>query len=71
MTRRISARAYAALTGVHEDTVQRKCRDGLLVARRSGNARSRWQIDVEQSERLLSLKFGNAAERDLVRRKKH
>lgn len=63
---RISAREYAAREGLHEDTVSRWCREGRLVARKLG----RWMIDVEKSDRALALTAGNAAERDLARRRK-
>jgi len=68
MSARISASAYAALTGLHPDTVQRMCREGKLHARRPGRD---WQIDVEKSEAKLSLAYGNAVEKseELARRK--
>lgn len=65
MSRRISARAWAAQNGVHEDTAQKMCRDGKLVARRIGR---NWQIDAEASERLLSRSYGNVAEKELLRK---
>lgn len=66
--RRLSARAYASLVGKSEDTIQRQCRAGILIARRSGEKHSRWEIDVEKSERALSLRYGNAAEKELTRK---
>lgn len=63
--KRVSAREYAALVGLHEDTIQARCRAGMLVCRRIGG---KWEIDVEASEKALSLRFGNATERDLAKR---
>ena len=63
--KRISAREYAKANGMHEDTVQAWCRSEKLIARRAGRS---WQIDVEASERRLSLKYGNAAEQELTKR---
>jgi hypothetical protein len=65
MSARISAREWASQNGVHEDTAQKMCRDGKLVARRIGR---NWQIDPVASERLLSRSFGNVAERELLRK---
>jgi len=62
---RISARDYAKRTGRHEITVQRMCRAGKLKARRVGR---NWEIDVEASERSLSLRFGNPLERELTKK---
>jgi hypothetical protein len=74
---RLSARAYAAEIGVHEDTVQSWCRNSMLpnsgrnkalppiVARRIGR---NWQINVEKTELAQSLVCGNPAERDIAKR---
>lgn len=74
---RLSARAYAASVGLHEDTVQTWCRNSMLpdsdrnkslppvVARRIGKS---WQINVEATDRAQSLVCGNPAERGLAKR---
>jgi len=66
MTRRESSTAFAARIGKSPFTVRKMCRDGKLIARRVGRD---WQIDADASEKLLSLKYGNAAERDLARKR--
>jgi len=75
MSRRLSAKDYAAQIGVHEHTVQGWCRNAMkpesernpalppVVARLRGR---RWEIDVEATERLVSLKHGNPIERELA-----
>jgi hypothetical protein len=46
-------------------TVRKMCRNKILKGYRDGGG---WMIDVEASEKALSLKYGNAAERDLARK---
>lgn len=74
---RLTARAYAAESGVHEDTVQAWCRNSMLpadkqnkalppiVARRIGN---KWQIHVEKTDLLQSVCCGNPTERELAKK---
>lgn len=63
---RVTVAEFAASNDRHIKTVQGMCRKGVLVARQVGRT---WQIDAAASDRGLSLKYGNAAERDLARRK--
>jgi hypothetical protein len=77
ISQRLSAKAYAASIGVHEYTVQAWCRNSMkpeaernkalppVVARKRGRT---WEIDVEATERLTSLKCGNPTERELARK---
>ena len=63
--KRVSAREYAKQVGRCRETIESMCRAGTLKARKVGRS---WQIDVEASEKLLSLRFGNATEREIVRK---
>lgn len=74
---RVSARAYAAQIGMHEETVTKWCRNARkpvnernqklppVVAKRVGRD---WQIDVEATERAQSLECGTALEKELTRK---
>jgi predicted site-specific integrase-resolvase len=62
---RISAEKYAADNGVNVQTVRRWCREGRLVARKVTN--KDWRINVELTERALSLAGGNSLEKSLTR----
>lgn len=64
MTARISVADYATLSGLHPKTIHRMCRLGKLVARKPAKS---WQIDPVASDRVLSLKFGNSAEKELTK----
>lgn len=61
----MSAEEWARTFNHNLLTVQRWCREGVLVARKVGR---RWQIDVVASDRALSIKFGNKAEKERVLR---
>jgi len=75
MKARMTAREYAALRGLHEDTVGRWLANAAkpeadrnanlppIKARRIGN---RWEIDVAATDQLQSLKCGNPVERELA-----
>jgi len=63
--KRVSAREYAKQVGRCRETIEAMCRNGGLKARKVGRS---WQIDVEASEKLLSLRFGNSVERELAKK---
>lgn len=77
MKNRVSARAYAAEIGRHEETVTKWCRNAALpkekrkkglppmVAKRVGRD---WQIDVAATERAQSIECGTALEKELARK---
>jgi hypothetical protein len=66
-SRYVTVEEYAKAKNLHPVTVRNQCRAGSrIIARRSGRS---WEIDIKRTEELQSLKFGNPAERDLVRRR--
>lgn len=79
MASRLTAREYAELEGLHEETVTRWCRNMLkpaiernsrfpvIVCRKRGRD---WQIDPEATERMQAMVSGNPLERDLARMRK-
>lgn len=71
LNKRVSARAYAARIGVHEDTVQAWCRRSRdkktppekrmpVVAIKIGRT---WMIDVSATDRNLAVQYGTASEK--------
>ena len=62
---RVSVEQFAAANGICEETVRRFCKAGKIVARKIG---SKWQIEAEKTERLLSAMGGNSTERELAKK---
>ena len=61
---RVSVEEYARMKGLHVVTVRNQCRAGETVkARRVGRS---WEIDIAATDRLQSIKGGNALERTLA-----
>lgn len=76
VVKRISAAKYAALIGVHPDTVQAWCRNMTLPESRRNpelpviSARKRgrfWAVDVDATERAQAALSKNPIERDTAR----
>ncbi len=63
--KRISAREAADRLGKHEITVQLWCRTKKIPAYKVGR---NWEIDWAVLVRHLSLKYGNAPERELAKK---
>lgn len=62
---RMSIPEYAKLKGVNQESLRRMCRVGKKVKARIG-LNGQWEIDVEATETLLSIKYGNALEKSLA-----